>query len=97
MPFVVFAAAGCVRLERRDDAGAGRTSLWDGAKVAVTGFISPRTSCNCCCKNMVEEASCSQFGSTRPVIFVVVQEETGRGLPKGWVCWCWPVKWTRKP
>lgn len=83
---------GFVYVVRRRDAGeAGRASLVVGA------FVSPRISCNCCCRSMVAETICSQFGSGWPVIFVVAQEETGWGLPNGGLVRRWPVRCPRSP
>src|SRR2546429_9456205 len=72
---------------------AGRAS----ACGAGADLISPRTSCNCCCNNMVDEEICSQVGSGRPDVAIVDQEMAGRGLPNGGLFWCWPIKWARKP
>src|SRR2546430_16010218 len=72
---------------------AGRSSAC-GAGAAL---ISPRTSCNCCCNNMVDEEICSQGGSGRPDVAIVDQEMAGRGLPNGGLFWDWPIKWACKP
>src|SRR5258708_3959618 len=64
------------RVERLAEVPFGRASFEVGA------LISPRTSCSCCCNNIVEARICSQPSSGCPVIFEVTHEVTGRGLPK---------------
>src|SRR5260370_40813280 len=78
-----------------------RRAVAVGGSASTSGagavLISPRTSCNCCFNNMVDEEICSQVGSDRPDVLAVDQEMTERGLPKGGLFWCWPIKWARKP
>src|SRR5260370_7369 len=67
------------RVERLAEVPFGRASFEVGA------LISPRTSCSCCCNNIVEARICSQPGSGCPVIFEVTHDVTVLGLPKGFV------------
>src|SRR5712691_872229 len=69
---------GCPRFARRVFVAGGRASL----------FISPRSSCNCCCNNSVAGAISSQPGSERLFPFSTDQESTDRGLPQGGLCCC---------